>query len=80
MNLKIGENVIRHPITIYKRPHRYDQVKPMEGQIVYIHPENRYHVVEFQSGNSIFRECFSMFDLVPGDTYCNPKMCYHFDE
>ena len=52
----------------------------MEGRIVYVHPENRYHTVEFTAGKNTFKEGFSMFDLVPGDTYYNPQMCYHFDE
>lgn len=78
--MKVGETVIRHPITIYPRPYRYDEAEPMEGRIVYVHPENRYHIVEFTAGKNTFRESFSVFDLVPGDTYYDPQMCYHFDD
>ena len=78
--MKIGETVIRHPITIYPRPHRYDQAEPVMGKIVYIHTQSRYHTVEFTAGKNTFRESFSIFDLVPGDTYYDPRTCYHFDE
>ena len=77
--MKVGEIVARHPITISTLPNRYDTVEPMQGVIVYIHPQNRYHTVEFRSGNSVFRESFSMYDLVPGDTYYDPQRCYHYD-
>lgn len=77
--MKIGETVIRHPITVLARPNRYDEAEPLVGKIVYIHPQGRYHTVEFTAGGRRFRESFSVYDLVPGDTYFSPAHCYHYD-
>lgn len=78
--MNIGERVVRHPITCYRVQPRPDFAAPREGTIVYIHPQERYHTVEFgdQSGYK-FRESFSKYDLVPGDTYFDPKACFHAD-
>lgn len=78
--MRIGETVIRHPITTSFIPHRYDMVDPMQGVVVYIHPTGRYHTVEFRVGNNVFRESFCQYDLVPGDTHYDQKHCYHFDD
>lgn len=75
--MRIGERVIRHPITFYRFPPRYDLAKPMDGTVIYIHPEERYHTVEFQINGKRVRESFSKYDLVPGDTYYDPEACYH---
>lgn len=32
--------------------------KTLTGVVVYIHPEGRYYTVEFQNGESRFRESF----------------------
>ena len=31
---------------------------PMEGKVIYIHPEGRYHIVEFETRGGKIRECF----------------------
>lgn len=31
---------------------------PMEGKVIYIHPEGRYHIVEFDTRGGKIRECF----------------------
>lgn len=77
--MRIGERVIRHPITFYLVPPRPDFAEPSEGTIVYIHPKGRYHTVEFENNGRIVRESFSSYDLVPGDTHYNPKACFHAD-
>lgn len=61
--MNIGERVVRHPITCYSVPPRPDFARPREGTIVYIHPQGRYHTVEFEdeSGRK-FRESFSKYD------------------
>lgn len=75
--MRIGERVVRHPISFYSVPPRNDDAEPMEGTIVYIHPQDRYHTVEFEIDGRKVRESFSKYDLVPGDTYYDPKACYH---
>lgn len=79
--MNIGERVVRHPITCYAVPPRPDFARPREGTIVYIHPQGRYHTVEFEdeSGRK-FRESFSKYDLVPSDTYYDSRACFHPDE
>lgn len=78
--MNIGERVVRHPITCYGVPPSPEFAAAREGTIIYIHPQDRYHTVEFEDkpGNK-FRESFSKYDLVPGDTYYDPKACYHPD-
>lgn len=36
--------------------------KTLAGRVVYVHPENRYYVVEFTAGNNSFRESFYGLD------------------
>lgn len=31
---------------------------PMKGKVIYIHPQGRYHVVEFELRGGKVRECF----------------------
>ena len=47
--MKVGDNVRRIPLTFgVERPRHGKAVKvPLEGRVVYIHPKNRFHVVEF---------------------------------
>lgn len=51
---QVGDIVTRRPITL-------DTVKSsgqMRGKVVYIHPEDRFHVVEFGDGQWTLRESF----------------------
>ncbi len=75
--MEVGQLIFRHPITCMAYPDRYDMAEPMIGKIVYIHPQGRYHTVEFYCDGYTFRECFSQYDLVPGDTYYTPGRCYN---
>lgn len=54
--MKIGDIVTRHPITldVISKPDGQD----MKGKVVYIHPKQRFHVVEFGIGESAVRESF----------------------
>ena len=31
---------------------------PIQGKVIYIHPEGRYHIVEFDTRGGKIRECF----------------------
>ena len=31
----------------------------LKGKVIYVHPENRYYTVEFESEGEKFRECFT---------------------
>lgn len=57
--MKVGDIVKRRPITF--RPSFENPSLPakiMKGEIVYIHPQGRYHVVEFDTPGGKIRESF----------------------
>lgn len=59
--MKVGDKVRRTPLTFgVEHPLHGRQVKvPQEGKVVYIHPEGRFHVVEFpMPRNKTVRESF----------------------
>lgn len=58
--MEIGDKVTRTPIT-FADPYREkgeEKHKPMTGKVVYIHPEGRYHTVEFDLPGGKVRENF----------------------
>lgn len=60
--MEIGDKVIRTPITFTdpeKGGRNEPQHKPMKGTVVYIHPEGRYHTVEFELPGGKVRENFT---------------------
>lgn len=59
--MKIGDKVIRTPITFIDPNREKDEPlhKPMVGKVVYIHPQGRFHTVEFQLSLGTIKECFT---------------------
>lgn len=51
----IGDTVFRKPVTI---DYSQEERKGFNGKVVYIHPQKRYHTVEFTFGGGKLRECF----------------------
>lgn len=60
--MKIGDRVTRHTATMSDTTKEKDK-KTMTGRVVYIHPENRYHVVEFDFLYGSVRESFYGVEL-----------------
>lgn len=59
--MKIGQKVVRIPETFYLgdlKGHQAEK-RAISGRVAYIHPEGRYHMVEFETLGGIIRECFS---------------------
>ena len=57
--MKLGDKVIREPETFCEMDKQgRNQKKPMKGTIVYIHPQGRYHTVEFETEGKTVRESF----------------------
>lgn len=64
--LKIGDKVRRTPITFgeedapqHMGQHRAQRKKSYTGRIVYIHPDRRFHIVEFSVPGGTIRESFN---------------------
>lgn len=55
--VQLGERVRRIPSTITCTIDKGQW--PREGEVVYIHPEGRFHVVEFQTMGGPVRESFA---------------------
>lgn len=55
--MKIGDRVTRNTITMSDSS-KTENKKTMTGTVVYIHPEERYHVVEFAFPYGAVRESF----------------------
>lgn len=57
--MKIGEKVLRYPVTIFEREGvGHSPMRPLSGRVVYIHPKGRYHTVEFNLPGGKARESF----------------------
>lgn len=57
--MKIGQKVRRVPTGLTQMAESGKQEhRPMTGKVVYIHPEGRYHLVEFETWGGTVRECF----------------------
>ena len=47
--MKLGQKVRRTPLSLFQEMKDGKQGRwPMIGKVVYIHPEGRYHLVEFE--------------------------------
>lgn len=47
--MKIGQKVRRVPLSLTQTADNGKQEhRPMTGKVVYIHPQGRYHLVEFE--------------------------------
>ena len=56
--MKIGQKVTRYPVS-FSEPDGKKGQKPMTGTVVYIHPLERFYVVEFRSDVGVpWRETF----------------------
>lgn len=58
--MRIGQKVVRIPETFYMgdlKGHQAEK-RATSGKVAYIHPEGRYHMVEFETPGGIIRECF----------------------
>ena len=48
--MKLGQKVRRTPLSLFQEMNDGKQGRrPMIGKVVYIHPEGRYHLVEFET-------------------------------
>lgn len=57
--MKLGQKVMRVPETFNGTDEDKKSVRrPLAGRVVYIHPEGRYHTVEFELGGGKVRESF----------------------
>lgn len=54
-NLRVGDRVWRLPKTHSQIEKKDSPLTPMSGTVVYIHPEGRYHAVEFESQGGLHR-------------------------
>ena len=58
--MKLGQKVRRTPLSLFQEMKDGKQGRrPMIGKVVYIHPEGRYHLVEFEVWGGTVRECFA---------------------
>lgn len=56
--VQVGEIVYRRPITTGESDADNREAKLVKGRVVYVHPEGRFHVVEFGEGPRAVRESF----------------------
>lgn len=57
--LKVGDRVSRVCVTLTGQDgFNAKESARLMGRVVWIHPQGRFHVVEFQLGGGIVRECF----------------------
>lgn len=58
--VKLGDVVTRVPVTLGDptRGVGNSSAPPMQGRVVYVHPEGRFHTVEFADGHPPVRESF----------------------
>ena len=58
--MKIGQKVLRVPETFFDSDPKEGKASrhPLTGTVVYIHPQGRYHVVEFETRGGPVREAF----------------------
>lgn len=60
MAVQIGDSVVRKPVTFsrYDEDQKKHTQAAMRGKIVYVHPQGRFHTVEFMTGGGPIRESF----------------------
>lgn len=57
--LQVGDRVSRVRVTLTGQDGLDDKCPArMTGRVVWLHPQGRFHVVEFQFGGGNIRECF----------------------
>lgn len=57
--VKVGDKVMRRPcLPITEREDERCSRKPREARVVYVHPQGRYHTVEFRMLNGTMRESY----------------------
>lgn len=57
--VQLGEVVVRRPVTFFGREEIGRSAKRrLKGRVVYIHPQGRYHTVEFDLPGGRARESF----------------------
>lgn len=58
--MKERKKVVRTPETFYDADLKtgHSNRHPMSGEVIYQHPQGRYHVVEFQTRGGVIREAF----------------------
>lgn len=54
--VRLGDSVVRCPVTLYSN--EKEVRKNRRGTVVYIHPLNRFHTVQFGDGKRVLRESF----------------------
>lgn len=54
--IQAGDSVVRKPVAITDIDPK--KTKTMLGTVVWVHPDGRFHVVEFQTAGGTLRECF----------------------
>lgn len=57
--VKVGDRVTRRPVSFTDSTDGSKAAREMSGAVVYVHPQGRYHVVEFgRGGDRAVRESF----------------------
>lgn len=56
--MKLGEKVVRMPETFRDYGEESRTPRAVAGRVTYIHPEGRFHMVEFETPGGALRECF----------------------
>ena len=56
--IKVGDLVTRRPASFTDSVDGVKAARKMAGTVVYVHPQGRYHVVEFGQGAKAVRESF----------------------
>ena len=57
--VRVGQKVLRHPAVLLQENGEGNLSRlPIPGCVAYIHPEGRYHMVEFTFSGGTIRECF----------------------
>lgn len=54
--VQVGDSVFRRPVTFPDKDG--DDAGFILGRVVWVHPQGRYHTVEFSSGDLTVRESF----------------------
>lgn len=55
---RVGDEVLAIPMTFGKATEKNQQPQPLSGTVVYIHPQRRFYVVEFEFRPYRIREAF----------------------
>lgn len=61
--MRVGDKVLRCPETFFERENDGKSPKrPIKGVVVYVHPQGRYHTVEFDLMGGKVQESFMGVD------------------